>query len=237
GLVEEFIEGHPKFRVSAVVPVSSYLESRVTSITRALGVTICRIGYGVPIPSNRAAPPGSVFRLIYVGRLVEGQKRVSDVAAALCSAAEAIPNLEAWIVGEGSARPAVEDIIRKKGDGRVRLLGRVDNAKIYDVLVQCHGLVLLSDYEGLPISMLEAMAAGVVPICLDMRSGIREAIEHGVNGLIVKDRTDGFFSAVKALQGDQVRWQELSMAARETVARRYSIEECARQWTGLLRRL
>jgi glycogen synthase len=117
------------------------------------------------------------------------------------------------------------------------MLGRVDNAKMYDMLAQCHGLVLLSDYEGLPISMLEGMAAGLVPICLDMRSGIRDAVEHGVNGLIVKDRAVDFFSTVKALQGDSTMWRKLSLAARETVRQRYSIEECALQWVRLLRHL
>jgi colanic acid/amylovoran biosynthesis glycosyltransferase len=237
GVVDEFINGRPEFRVSAVVPVSRFLESEVTSTAMGLGVMVCRISCGVPIPTKVAEPPTSVFRLVYVGRLVEEQKRVSDVATSLCAAAQGIPNLEAWIVGEGWARSAVEDIIRTIGNGRVRLLGRVDNANIYDVLAQCHGLVLLSDYEGLPVSMLEAMAAGVVPICLDMRSGIRDALEHGVNGLIVKDRTVDFLSAVKELQGDPVKWQKLSLAARETVRRRYSIEECARQWGGLLQRL
>jgi colanic acid/amylovoran biosynthesis glycosyltransferase len=237
GLVDEFIKGRSEFRVSAVVPVSSFLESEVNSIAAALDVTVCRIGYGVPIPAKPTEPPTSIFRLVYVGRLVEEQKRVSGVATALCSAAQSIPNLEAWIVGEGSARSAVEDIIRKKGNGRVQLLGRVDNARIYDVLTQCHGLVLLSDYEGLPISMLEAMAAGVVPICLDVRSGIREALEHGVNGLIVKDREVDFLSAVKTLQSDPAKWRQLSLAARKTVQQHYSIEECARQWLGLLTRL
>ena len=236
GLVDEFIKGRPEFRVSAVVPVSSFLESEVSSTAALLGVTVCRIGYGVPIPAKLAKPPTSVFRLVYIGRLVEEQKRVSDVATALCAVAQRIPNLEAWIVGEGWARNAVEDIIREKGNGRVRLLGWMDNANIYDVLGQCHGLVLLSDYEGLPVSMLEAMAAGVVPICLDTRSGIREALEHGANGLIVKDRADDFFSAVKALS-DPAKWQKLSLAARETVRQRYSIENCARQWVCLLRRL
>src|SRR5262249_62145869 len=107
------------------------------------------------------------------------------------------------------------------------VMGRVDNSNIYDVLGQCHGLVLLSDYEGLPVSMLEAMAAGVVPICLDTRSGIREALEHGANGLIVKDRADDFLSAVKALS-DPAKWQKLSLAARRTVRRGYSIDNCAR---------
>jgi glycosyltransferase involved in cell wall biosynthesis len=236
-LVDEVITGRSEFRVSAMVPVSSFLETQISPIAAALGVMVCRIGYGVPIPTKSAESPSALFRLVYIGRLVEEQKRISDVASALCAVAQCVPNLEAWIVGEGWAHDAVEDIIRKKGNKRVRLLGRVDNANIYDVLAQCHALVLLSDYEGLPVSVLEAMAAGVVPICLDMRSGIREALEHGVNGLIVRDRADDFFSAVKALQGDPGKWQRLSLAARETVRQRYSIEECARQWVGLLRRL
>jgi hypothetical protein len=118
---------------------------------------------------------------------------------------------------------------------RVRLLGRVDD--VYDVLAQCHGLVLLSDYEGLPVSVLEAMATGVVPICLDTRSGVREAVEHSVNGLIVKDRGADFLAAVKELQSDPAKWQRLSLAARETARKRYSIEESARQWVDLLQHL
>jgi colanic acid/amylovoran biosynthesis glycosyltransferase len=170
--------------------------------------------------------------------LIEEQKRSSDVAVALCEVARRNSNLEAWIVGDGPARKAVEDIIEEKGVGtRVRLLGRVDNTNVFGILAQCHGLVLLSDYEGLPISMLEAMATGVVPICLDMRSGIREAVQHGVNGLIVKDRAEDFFTSVEALQGDLAWWKKLSIAARETISERYSIENCSRQWVNFLKSL
>jgi glycosyltransferase involved in cell wall biosynthesis len=63
------------------------------------------------------------------------------------------------------------------------------------------------------------MAAGMVPICLDTRSGIREAIEHGVNGLIVQDRTAAFFAAVKELQSNPVKWRQLSLAAKDTAER------------------
>jgi colanic acid/amylovoran biosynthesis glycosyltransferase len=235
GVVDEFLAGNPEFRLSAVVPVSSFLESQISSMAAALGVTVRRIPYSVAIPENTATPPGSDFRLIYTGRLEEQQKRASDVATALCEVARRIPNLEAWIVGEGRARPSVERIIQQKGmDARVQLLGRVDNAKIYEMLTRCHGLVLLSDYEGLPISVLEAMAAGVVPICLDMRSGIREALTHEVNGLIVKDREQDFFDAVKSLHSNRVRWQQMSTAARETARRHYSVESSARQWEDLL---
>jgi len=238
GIVDEFINGHPDFRLSAVVPVSNFLESQVTSTAAARGVIVRRIGYGVPIPAKAAEFSDSVFRLLYIGRLVEEQKRISDVTNAFCSVTQIIPHLEAWIVGEGPAKREIEDIIREKGMGtRVHLLGPVDNAHIYDVLAQCHSLVLLSDYEGLPVSVLEGMATGVVPICLDTRSGVREAIEHEVNGLIVKDRAADFFAAVRGLQSDPAKWRQLSLEARDTARRRYSIEECARQWTDLLEQL
>jgi colanic acid/amylovoran biosynthesis glycosyltransferase len=232
GIVDEFINGDPDFRLSAVVPVSGFLESQASAGAAARGVIVRRIANGIPIPARTAEPAGPVFRLVYTGRLVEEAKRISEVTKALCAAAQNIPNLEAWMTGEGDA-PAVEAIIRERGMGsRVRLLGRVDD--VYDVLAQCHGLVLLSDYEGLPVSVLEAMATGVVPICLDTRSGVGEAIEHGVNGLIVKDRGADFLAAVRGLQRDPAKWQQLSLAARDTAQRRYSIEESARQWVDLL---
>jgi glycosyltransferase involved in cell wall biosynthesis len=238
GLVDEFIKGPPEFRLSAVVPVSAFLESEVSSIAMARGVAVRRIGCGVPIPEETSQPPDKVFRLVYLGRLIEEQKRSSDVAVALCEVVRRNSNLEAWIVGDGPSRKAVEGIIEESGVGaRVRLLGRVDDTDVFGILAQCHGLVLLSDYEGLPLSMLEAMATGVVPICLDMRSGIREAIQHGVNGLIVKDRAEDFFTSVETLQGDLAWWKKLSIAARETVCERYSIENCTRQWVDLLQSL
>ena len=235
GLVDEFLKGSWEFRVSAVVPVSTFLESKISSIAASRGVVVRRIGCGVPIPEESSQPPDKVFRLVYLGRLIEEQKRSSDVAVALCEAVRRNSNLEAWIVGDGPARNAVERIVQQKEMGsRVRLMGRLDNKEIYRLLAQCHALVLLSDYEGLSVSMLEAMATGVVPICLDMRSGTREALRHGVNGLIVKDRGEDFFTSVATLQGDLRRWKELSIAARETVSERYSIENCAQRWLDLL---
>ena len=235
GIVDEFIIRHPDFRVSAVVPVSRFLESQIASIAEGSGVMVRRIGYGVPIPQRAAERANKVFRLVYIGRLVEEQKRISDVTEALCGLAALLPDLEAWIVGEGPARGAVEKIIRQSGLGsRVQLLAGVDNANIYGVLEQCHSLVLLSDYEGLPISVLEGMATGLVPICLDTRSGVREAILHGINGLIVRDRGPDFFAAVRDLQSSPARWQQMSAAARDTARRHYSIDRCGHQWIDLL---
>ena len=236
GVADEFIHGAPTFCVSAIVAVSQYLQATVAVSTAQPPLILRRIGCGVPLTGEVASPPTSVFRLVYVGRLEEEQKRISEVARALCAAANQTPAVEAWIVGDGSGRPAVEAIIQASGvdPQRVKLLGRVDVARIYSVLRDCHALVLLSDYEGLPVSVLEAMSAGVVPICLDIRSGIHEAIQPGVNGLIVQDRQTDFYAAVQTLQGDPALWSKLSANARATVRENFSEEICTAAWVELL---
>src|SRR6516225_7022633 len=70
GLVDEFIKGPPEFRLSAVVPVSAFLESEVSSIAMARGVAVRRIGYGVPVPNKSTQSPDLAFRLVYMGRLI-----------------------------------------------------------------------------------------------------------------------------------------------------------------------
>jgi glycosyltransferase involved in cell wall biosynthesis len=236
GLVDEFVNGLPEFRLSAVVAVSKYLQDEVKVIAEKNNIVIRRIGCGVPISSDVAKPSNGVFRLVYAGRLTEEQKCISEVARALCSVVNQNSGVEAWIAGEGGDRANVERIIQTSGvdTQRVKLLGRVDGSKIYSVLCDCHAFVLLSDYEGLPVSMLEAMAAGVVPICLDMRSGIREVVQSGFNGLIVKDRKEDFYAAVRTLQGDAALWSKLSANARETVKQNFSEEICAASWIELL---
>ena len=236
GVADEFIHGAPTFRLSAVVAVSKYLQAAVAQSAAQPPLLLRRIGCGVPLTCEVASPPTNVFRLVYVGRLEEEQKRISEVARALCMVANQNSAVEAWIVGEGSGRPAVEAIIQASGvdPQRVKLLGRVDVARIYLVLRDCHALVLLSDYEGLPVSVLEAMSAGVVPICLDIRSGIHEAIQPGVNGLIVQDRQTDFYAAVQTLQGDPALWSKLSANARATVRENFSEEICTAAWVELL---
>lgn len=237
GIVDEFIKGKPAFRLSAAVTVSKFLQDATAAPTRQNKILTRRIGCGVPLPNEIAQRSDGVFRLIYSGRLEEEQKCISKVTHSLCAAVKQNPGVEAWIAGEGNARNNVEQVIHASGvDPRsVKLLGRVAPAEIYSLLNQCHALVLLSDYEGLPVSMLEAMAAGVVPVCLNMRSGIQEAIQPGVNGLIVKDRGGDFLSAIQSLRVNEALWTKLSTNARETVKREFSEDICAAAWGELLR--
>jgi glycosyltransferase involved in cell wall biosynthesis len=125
-------------------------------------------------------------------------------------------------------------IEREKVGSAVRLGGNIDNAKIQEIILDAHVLVLLSDYEGLPVAMLEAMACGVVPVCLSIRSGVGQLIEHGETGFLVGDRGDEFVSTIRGIARDSGSWTRISRAAKMRIASQYSDEINASQWLQLL---
>lgn len=236
-ILSEFVYSQPAYQLSGIVSVSKALEQEVLK-RHPEQTLVQRIPYGAPLPQGVALAPTGQLRLAYVGRLVEEQKRISEVTRALCRAVREVPNTEAVIYGEGVDRPAVEQILQNEGAGLpVNLMGRVDSEQVQEHLLNCHILVLLSDYEGLPIAVMEAMACGVVPICLQIRSGIPELVEDGVTGLVVGDRGDDFVAAVRRLRHEPGLWERLSQAARAKIEQEYSHEVCSAQWDSFLREL
>jgi colanic acid/amylovoran biosynthesis glycosyltransferase len=236
GLLDQFVFGRAAYRVSAFVCVSKYLEQDVLE-RHPKGISVRRIPCGVPIPEDVATKPNGQLRLAYVGRLTEEAKRISEVTYALCRAVREIQGTEAFIYGDGEDRPAVERILREEADGLpVYLVGPVENDQIQKHFLECHAVVLLSDWEGLGLALLEGMACGVVPIGLRRPySGAAEIIEDRVTGLLVDDRGDAFVAAVRRLREDPALWERLSRSARAKAEAEYSDEICAARWEELLR--
>lgn len=232
-IFEEFVIGPTGNCLSDVVCVSDFLLRSAAGASTSTGLHL--IPYGVPIPDRRVSPGRDKVRLIYVGRLIEEQKQILSVTQALCRAVREVLGTEAVIYGNGPDRDNVARHLEAEGLGdAVRLGGQVDNAGIQDVMLRADILVLLSDYEGLPIALLEAMACGLVPVCRRTRSGVDQLIEHGTSGFLVDDGGDQFVDAIRTLAGDPGLRSRMSAAARQTVAAQYSDELNAQRWLELL---
>jgi colanic acid/amylovoran biosynthesis glycosyltransferase len=233
GLQNEFVYSNSPYRLSAVVCVSEELE-RQTLQQKPCGLVVRRIPCGVPLSEKVSRFDSERLRIAYVGRLVEEQKRASEVVRACCRAVEEVPDTEVVVFGDGPSREPIEKyLLERPARLHVHLAGRVGSEQIQQRLLDCHVIVLLSDYEGLPISLMEAMACGVVPVCLRIRSGIPELVEDGVTGLLVNDRADGFVNGIRRLREEPGLWQRLSCAARTRIEHQYSNEACAAQWVEL----
>jgi glycosyltransferase involved in cell wall biosynthesis len=120
--------------------------------------------------------------IIVVAKLME-QKGHAVLLDALPAIRAQVPDVKVLFVGEGELRADLEERIRSSGlDGVVRTLG--DRADVADLLAASEMFVLPSRWEGLPMALLEAMAAGR-PVVASAVSGTREVVEDGVSGLLV----------------------------------------------------
>lgn len=229
-LLEEFC---PDATHGACVAVSAYLADRVRA--RRPDATVVTIPCGVPIPAGVARFCAAPFRVVYSGRLVEQQKRASLVATTLIEACRRCEAIEASVLGDGVARSSMEAAVAAAGlSRRIRFTGRLTPDEVARHLQSAQAILLMSDYEGLPVALLEAMAAGVVPVARAIPSGVLELVRDGETGILVDDSPTNAAAALAALAAAPVVWQRLSGAARSLVADGYSDTICFGRWRRLL---
>ncbi|GHB92070.1 glycosyltransferase family 4 protein [Cerasicoccus arenae] len=235
GLQEEFVAGKKSHRLTGMVGVSRELEQQLTNC-KTRDTSVYRIPYGAPVVDQFVAPPHGKFRIAFFGRLVTEQKRIQDLARAFCRTVKQLPSVEAIIYGDGPEKAEVAAILAKEGSGlSVYLGGAVPSQQVQDKMRESHVIVLLSDYEGLPIAIMEAMACGCVPVCRYNKSGIPELIEDGVNGFILDDAPDALPKAIQQLVNDPVLWQKFSNESRDKIRREYTKDIGADLWAETFR--
>jgi glycosyltransferase involved in cell wall biosynthesis len=106
-----------------------------------------------------------------------------------------------------------------------------------EVLRRADVVMLLSRREGLPMALLEAMAAGV-PVVATRVGGVPEVVTHGLTGLLVEPGCpDQAATAVARLIVDGQLAHRLGRAGRQHVTSRFSLERVAAQYVQLYRRV
>jgi glycosyltransferase involved in cell wall biosynthesis len=206
---------------SAVGCVSeACIKAAVRDITQ-VEERIFRVYYPVPCESS---PPALAadwhrIRLAYLGTVMQQYKRVLDFIPLVTALLERNVDFELTIIGDGTERHQLEQGFRSipGASTRVRFLGLLPNQEALQVLSRQDVLLLLSEVEGQPIAMLEAMALGVVPVVSDL-AGLREIIVAGENGFLVPvGATTEFASKIEHLARTTEVRRKMALAAWKTV--------------------
>lgn len=130
------------------------------------------------------------LRIICVGRLTV-QKRMDKLIEAM-GLIDFPATLE--IAGDGEDQGKLQALVRARGlEGRVRLVGRKDGKDLVDFYCSGDVFAIASDKEGMPLTVLEAMASGL-PIVGSNTPGVREIVSKA--GIIVEDSSPRGFAAV-----------------------------------------
>jgi glycosyltransferase involved in cell wall biosynthesis len=139
----------------------------------------------------------------------------------LLAAIRNVPNAIFVLVGDGSERASLEaQAAHLCVRDRVIFLGHRDD--VAELLATCDLLVLPSLYEGLPLSVLEAMAAGK-PVVATSVGGTPEAVLDGETGFLVPSRDPtALVRAIQRLLTDACLRRKMGMAGRRRVQRNFS---------------
>ena len=175
-------------------------------------------------------------RLVCVARFDEekGHLLLLEALARLC--AEGVP-FELELVGDGPLRPAIEAAIARHGlERRVKLCGWLGGAQVRERLLASRFLVLPSLAEGLPVVLMEALAAGR-PAIASQVGAIAELVVSGENGWLVPPASvEALASALRlALASPLEQLERMGAAGRERVLVQHDAEKEARKLAQLLR--
>ena len=216
-----------------VVGVSYHVSQ--TAVGRGLALRPETIPYGVASCNSVAQFSNSRFRVAYTGRMVEHQKRISLVIDAMIDACRRDSRVEGCVIGDGPEREKCSRIVEQAGFGdRIRFLGWLPLQEVRNELAHCQALILMSEFEGLPVSLLEAMTGGVVPVVRRIDSGVPELILDNETGLLVDDKPENAATAILRLANDATLWAHCSDNAKKLVDSRYNEETCHLKWASLL---
>lgn len=172
--------------------------------------------------------------LVTVGRL-EPVKGLDVLLQAFWRVRRNYPDARLTIVGEGEARAALERQAALLGiEAGVTFAGRLAREGIRELFGGAHLFALPSRSEGMPLALLEAMAAGL-PVVASTVGGVREVVGDEAGLLVRSGVSEPLATAILHLLGEPALAARMGAAAAERVRERYSSAASTRAFESVLR--
>lgn len=216
-----------------VIAISEYGRAQLIALTPEVNwVKIHVVRCGVDIATwprrNVTADPGPL-RVLSVGRL-HPQKAHQILLQAVGLLRDRGCPVQVTLVGEGSTRHDLERQVHGlRLEDQVQLVGAVGQSEIAEYFRSHDVFCLASVSEGLPVVLMEAMAAGL-PVVTTRITGVPELVDDGRTGLLVPPaRADLLADALQRVLEDPGLRDDLARAGLEVVAERFDSRENARQ--------
>ena len=189
--------------------------------------------------SQHAVPRDALVFTCVAG--LRPQKNHRLLLQAFAQAAPQLPDALLLLVGppdrlDPAYAESLKALAQELGLGqRVRFLG--SRADVPDILRASDVFVLSSDYEGNPLSVLEAMAAGL-PVISTAVGGVPELVQDGATGLLVTaGDAHALAEAIVQMGRDPMRRAVMGDAARQTALQRFDVRVMSRAYATLYKQL
>lgn len=135
------------------------------------------------------------------------------------------------LIGDGGERPVLENLVHEYGlDDHVRFCGMIPNVEVYKYLAENNIYILMSKNEGLPISIIEAMRAGL-PIISTNVSGIPELINVGYNGFLLNPDSNELAGLLSKLP--KYDWESMGKNSRSRFEKEFTFERMEKDFCNM----
>jgi 1,4-alpha-glucan branching enzyme len=164
-------------------------------------------------------------KIILIGRLVN-QKGFDIFIQAANILLKKNLNFKAKIIGKGPERDNLLKLCEKLGlENNVELVGLISDSKKTSLMNSSDIFVISSRFEGLPLSILEAMYLKKAIVATDV-NGINEVITNGVDGLLAHPNVKDLAQKLELLMTNHQLIQKFAQNARKKIEEKFSFKNC-----------
>lgn len=215
-----------------VVLSPTYIDSlRQKSGTKIAKDTIVSIPNFIRVPESLDVS-AKENNIVYVGRVAELQKKVSRLIDIWENLSVRIPSWHLTVVGDGDALPTCREEADRRQLQNIHFTGYKNDVNPY--LRKASIIVLVSDYEGFPMSLLEAMSNGCVPVCYNSFDALADLVNDGKEGLNIQHLDkDAFINSIIQLTEAPDRLRAMRLNAFKK-SQKFEISKIIEKWLDLI---
>jgi glycosyltransferase involved in cell wall biosynthesis len=175
--------------------------------------------------------------VLFVGRLAP-EKELTSLLEGFGKVAALRPQATLVLVGDGPCREELQSQTgRVAPAGGIRFTGVVPSTSVHEWVQIADVFALVSSLEGLPVSLIEAMATEVPVVVSDIPAN-RQLVDSGVEGIVVGTRNpDAIGSALNSILGDRENRQRMGRAGRLRIGKSFSTDRVVGLYETLFAKL
>jgi len=200
--------------IDQFICVSAAIYDKLCSLLpeRKADIHYCRF----PVPSVQFEEyPNRLFHIFYCGRSLDSENKQFKILPEINAKLKSLGSTVHWtIIGKGINGDVVKDMMDQHEN--IVVHDELRNQKLLQLLPGHHIFLLPSLKEGFPVTVVEAMKAGLVPLVTDWEGATGDLIVEGKTGFyFAPGDANGYADAIKVLNDNRQLWKQMSEAGRQ----------------------